>query len=53
MHWEFLIPNAYPYYFRTRLCDLDFNSCAIAEISSKEFAAQVAANVTDVGLGLH
>ena len=53
MHREFSILSVNPYYIRTRICDLDFNSCDIVKISSKEYAAQAAANITDVGLGLH
>lgn len=39
--------------FRTRICDPDFKSCDVVKIASKEYAAKVAANITDVGLGLH
>jgi len=32
---------------RTRICDPDFKSCDVFKIASKEYAAQVAANITD------
>jgi len=32
---------------RTRICDPEFASCNLSEISSKEYAAEVASNITD------
>lgn len=40
-------------FFRTRLCDPNFSSCDLFQIASKEYAAEAAANITDVGLSLH
>ena len=38
------------YFIRTRICDPEFASCNLFEISSKEYAAEAASNITDVGL---
>ena len=41
------------YFIRTRICDPDFASCDLFQISSKEYGAEAASNITDVGLSLY